>query len=355
MTAVMLGCVRFCLRFAPGWHKPYQLDCHLAPSGLCVFFWFKDYPNRMNYSRLNVPSSTAQTARSNRWLNLALLVLPPLFWAGNFIVGRAVRHEIPPMTLAFYRWIIASLILLPFSWRIVCRDARLYWQHRWLILGVSLTGITAFNSLVYLGLQTTAAANGIILNSFIPLLIVLLGAMLFRQPLRWQQIAGMLVSFAGVLVIVMRGSWLVLARLSFAHGDIIIFSAMVCWAFYTIWLKRLPVTINRFGLMSVQMSIGLIFLLPFYGWEVMTQAGPVWNLHSLLSLAYVSVVPSVLAYLLYNVCVDRLGPARAGLSIHLIPVFGAILSVLLLGEPLQWYHMAGMLLIFSGIICASLS
>ena len=297
--------------------------------------------------------TSEQKNAGQHWLNLALLMLPPLFWAGNFIVGRAVRGEIPPMTLSFFRWIVASLILLPFSWKMIRRDLPLYWRNRWLILGVSVAGITAFNSLIYLGLQSTSVTNGIILNSFIPLLIVLLGALFFGYSIHRLQVAGMLVSFTGVLVIVIRGDWSVLATLSFAHGDLIILSAMVCWALYTIWIKNMPADINRLGLLSVQMAVGLVFLLPFYGWELINKPAPVWNTHSLLSLAYVGLAPSVLAFLLYNACVARLGPERAGLSIHLMPVFGAALSVLLLGESIHIYHLAGALLIFSGIMVAS--
>ncbi|MDK2776299.1 MAG: DMT family transporter [Pseudomonadota bacterium] len=296
---------------------------------------------------------SVQKPASDGWITVLLLLLPPLFWAGNFIVGRAVRDEIPPVTLSVSRWVVASLVLLPFAWRAMRRDRALYWQHRWLILGISLAGITVFNTLIYLGLQSTPATNGIILNSFIPLLIVLFGALFFGYRIRALQVLGMLVSFAGVLSIVMRGDWQVLTSLSFAHGDLIILGAMACWALYTIGLKEVPSEINRLGLLSVQMAVGLVFLLPFWGWELASGAAPVWNTHSLLSLAYVGIVPSVLAYLLYNACVVRLGPARAGLSVHLTPLFGAVLSVLLLGETIHLYHLAGALLIFTGILLAS--
>jgi len=305
-----------------------------------------------NTTASSVPDEVKE---ESSWIVTALLlVLPPLFWAGNFIIGRAVRDEIPPLTLSVYRWIIASLLLLPFAWAALRRDRALYWRHRWLIAGISLTGITAFNSLIYLGLQTTPAANGIILNSFIPLLIVLLSAILYHAPVRPLQLTGMLISFCGVLAIVMRGDPQVLTSLSFARGDLILLSAMLCWALYTMGLKAVPAEINRTGLLSVQMAVGLVFLQPFWWWELATTDGAVWNLHSVLSLAYIGIVPSVLAYLLYNTCVVRLGPARAGLSIHLMPLFGAMLSVLYLGEYLHLYHFLGALFIFTGIVLASL-
>lgn len=286
------------------------------------------------------------------WSTLALIALPPLFWAGNFIVGRAVRGDIPPMTLSFSRWVIASLLLLPFSWRFLWRDRALYRAHFPLIFAVSVSGVTAFNSLVYLGLQSTAATNGIILNSFIPLLIVLLGALFFGFTVQRRQVVGMLVSFAGVLTIVLRGEWERLATLNVAHGDLIILLAMVCWALYTIWIKKMPVAINRVGLLQVQMALGLLCLMPFFLWEYATQAPAVWHRDSFLAVAYVGIFPSVLAFLLYNACVGRLGPERAGLSIHLMPLFGAVLSVALLGEALHGYHLLGALLIFSGIALA---
>ncbi len=286
-------------------------------------------------------------------VTLLILMVPPLCWAGNFIVGRAVRDDIPPLTLAVCRWLIASLILLPFAWRAMRKDAGLYCQQKWLILATSITGITGFNSLVYLGLQTTVATNGIILNSFIPLLIALFGALFFGLSLKLTQIAGMLVSFAGVLAIVTQGDPQVLLQLAFAKGDLIIFTAMICWALYTIWLKQLPAQMDRTALITLQMILGLLFLLPFWGWEMASVDLPELSHSALLAVAYVGIFPSVIAYLCYGACVARLGPARAGMSIHLMPVFGAVLSVLLLGETFHGYHLAGILMIFSGIALAN--
>lgn len=289
-------------------------------------------------------------SKKSIWITLCLLTLPPLFWAGNFIVGRSVKDEIPSVTLSFDRWVIASLILLPFTLSIVKRELPLYWRNRWLILLASVTGITAFNSLVYLGLQSTTANNGMILNSFIPLLISLFGVVFFKLRLGLKQWLGMAISFIGVFTIILHGDLSVLAELDFNHGDLIIVAAIVCWAVYTMTLKQMPRDINRFGLMSVQMFVGLICLSPFFVVELQAGLKPVWNLHSILSLVYVSIVPSVLAYLLYTASVVKLGPARAGLSIHLIPVFGVFLSILFLGEGMHLYQLLGMSLIFLGIL-----
>lgn len=283
------------------------------------------------------------------WIVLALLTLPPLFWAGNFIVGRAVRADIPPLTLSFFRWVIACLILIPFSLNIFRREWRLYWQNRWLVLLSSITGVSAFNSLIYMGLQSTTANNAMILNAFIPLLISLLGVVFLRFKLKAKQWSGLAISLIGVLIIVSHGEWKVLASFSFNRGDLVVFLAMLCWAVYTLILKKIPSSISRLGLTSLQMVLGMICLFPFYLTELQAGMEPNWNMQALLSLAYVGIVPSVLAYLIYNASVERLGPTKAGLSINLLPVFGMLLSALFLGESVYAYQMFGMLLIFLGL------
>ncbi len=288
-------------------------------------------------------------------IGLVILLLPPLFWAGNFIVGRAMRDTVPPMALSFDRWLIAFFCLLPFAWRACRRDWPRYWQCRWHVLGVSLTGVTAFNVLVYIGLQSTSAANGMLLNSFIPLLIAGIATVLYRQRISSNQLWGIVISFAGVLVIVSHGDWQSLISLSFSKGDALIFLATVCWAFYTLWLKEIPADINRRGLMLVQIVITLLFLLPLLLWEQSAGRHPSWNMQSLLAIGYIGVFPSVLAFMLYGAGITRVGAARASLFIHLIPVFGAVLSLVLLHEPLHGYQFLGMTAIFLGVSCANRS
>lgn len=287
------------------------------------------------------------------WTSMLCLMLPPLLWAGNFIVGRSVRDIVPPMALVFYRWILALACLLPFAWRSFRRDLPLYWTHRWQLIGVSATGLAAFNALVYVGLQSTSAANGLLLNSFIPLLIAGLGALLYRQKLLPNQWLGILISFCGVLVIVAHGSWQTLAAMRIARGDGYVFLATVCWAFYTLWLRSIPVSIDRRGLMMAQILIALAMLLPLLIAEQLAGHHVIWSAHSLLAIGYIGIFPSVIAFMLYGAAVVRVGAARAGLFIHLIPVFGALLSVALLREPIHAWQLAGMLVIFAGVACAN--
>lgn len=285
-------------------------------------------------------------------VGLLLLVPPPLFWAGNFIVGRAMRGEVPPLSLSFWRWVVALACILPFAWRPLRRDAPLYWAHRWRVLRISLAGVVAFTALVYVGLQWTAAANGLLLNSFIPILILLFGALFFGQPLLPRQVFGLALSFSGVLAIVLRGDWARLAALDVSPGDLLVFAAMICWAFYTLWLRGIPPEVDRVGLMAVQALVGLCVLGPLCLIERGFGFAPTWSGESLAALAYLGVFPSVLAYLLYNIGVARVGAARAGLFIHLIPVFGSVLAVAFLHESLHPYHALGIAAILGGIACA---
>lgn len=296
------------------------------------------------------PSSTNSPSLLS---TLPLLILPPLLWAGNFVVGRAIREDIPPMTLSFGRWVLAFLIILPFAWKLMKRDWRLYWQYRWLVIGTGIVGVASFNTLIYAGLHSTTTNNALLLNSCIPVLIVLFGALFYRQKLHLLQMSGLIISLVGVLTIILHGDLSRLIDLSFNPGDILVFTAMVCWAFYTLWVKMLPPHINRTGLMGAQIAIAVIGLLPFWLWEMASGAQVVWRTESILAFAYVGILPSVVAYLLYTFAVARVGPVRAGLSIHLMPVFGVLLSALFLGESLHSYHLIGISAIALGLVLSN--
>jgi len=287
------------------------------------------------------------------WRTLLLLLLPPLFWAGNFIAGRAVSSDVPPVALSLIRWGLATLCLLPFALKPFWRDRAHYLTYRWHVLGTAITGVTAFNLLVYWGLHTTSATNGIILNSFIPFLVAIFGFLFYRQQLPRRQLLGLLVSLSGVLTVVSHGDVLVLRTLAFAPGDIIIFLAMICWALFTLWLKQIPASIDRTGLMLCQVLIALAVLLPLYVWESHTSHAHLEQTQTLWALLYIGIFPSVIAFLAYAKAVTLVGSVRASVFIHAMPVFGSLLSSLLLKEAFHGYQLAGMLTIFSGIWLAN--
>ncbi|WLF83096.1 DMT family transporter [Moraxella sp. ZY210820] len=289
--------------------------------------------------------------QQNFMLNtLPFLILPPLFWAGNFVVGKAIHADIPPFSLAFLRWVIAFLVILPFAWKFIQRDQSLYQQHYGRILATAIIGVTCFNSLIYKGLHDTTTTNALLLNSCIPILIILFGRLFYAQKLQILQIVGLIVSLFGVFNIILQGDLQRLFTLSFNSGDLWVFLAIVCWAFYTIWTKSIPTDINKIGLTAIQMLVAIIALFPLFLWEYFSQQTMIFNTQSILGLAYVGIFPSVIAYVLYTLAIEKVGAVKAGLSIHLIPVFGVLLSISLLGETFQFYHAMGIALIALGLI-----
>ncbi len=282
-------------------------------------------------------------------LSYLLLTLTALFWSGNYVVARATHAAIAPMTLSFARWSIALAVLAPFAAGRAWRQRDRYRQHWWRILVLAVIGIAGFNSLVYAGLQYTTATNGVLLNSFIPILIVLIGWLFMRQPLGALQLLGIAASFCGVVLIVSHAELATLLHLSFNRGDVLIFVAVVCWAVYTVLLRGLPADIDRLGLLTLLVAIGWLVLCIPFALELAAGRYTAITLPNTLAFLYVGLFPSVLAYWFYNKGVADVGPARAGAFIHLMPAFGSVLAMLFLGETFHLYHVLGIALIFTGI------
>lgn len=287
------------------------------------------------------------------YLAYSLLIAATLFWAGNFVLARASHASIPPMMLSLVRWAIALLVLLPLGGKTVIKQHALWWPYRKRIVLLALLGIAGFNSLVYWGVQYTVATNAVLLNSFIPILIALLGALFFGLSLRWRQGLGVMLSFAGVLLIVAHGEPLRLLALQVNKGDILVFLAMIAWAVYTLLLRGIPAEVNRLGLLTLLVAIGLVGVFPFFCYEFLHGATVIWSTQTLLTFAYVGTLPSVAAYYFYNVAVAHVGAARAGSFIHLMPAFGALLSVLFLGEHIYWFHFLGIVAILCGVVVST--
>jgi drug/metabolite transporter (DMT)-like permease len=239
--------------------------------------------------------------------------------------------------------------LLPFAWRALRQEVGRYWSLRWQIVGTALTGLAGFNLLIYLGLHSTTASNALLLNSMIPVLIALFGAVFYGQRLSRHQGAGVALSCVGVLVIISHGRLGDLLGLQFSGGDLIVFIGMVCFALYSLWLRAFPKDMNRVGLLAAQLIVAVVALFPGFVWECLMGHTAVWTRSSLVGVGYVAIAASLLATFLYMAGVRRVGPSRAGLFIHLIPVYGAGLSSLLLGETIHVYHAVGLAAILAGI------
>ena len=277
-----------------------------------------------------------------------LLTLAVAFWAGNFVLGRAVRDVVPPVTLAFWRWALASLAVTPLALPRLRTAMPALRAHAGLIVILSFLGITVFNTLIYLGLHTTTAVNAVLLQSLMPVAIVLLAVVLDRARVRPVQAVGIALSLSGAVWVLVRGDLAVLAGLRLAPGDGLVLIAVLSYAAYSVLLRRRP-TLDPFVFLWVTFVLGMTMLAPFFAVEALTGPPVRFGLAALASFAYVGIFPSVLSFLFFNRGVELVGPERAGLFIHLMPVFGSVLSVALLGEAVRPYHAVGIVAILAGI------
>ena len=295
-----------------------------------------------------------QTSFLDRFSPYLLLVLTILFWAGNFNLARAIHADVPPLGLSFWRWAVAALILLPFAWpsmRATLPLARVHWR---LVLALAVLGIAGFNSLVYLGLQTTTATNGVLLQSVTPITMILLAGLVLHENSTLMQWVGIVVSLMGVLVIITRADVTVLRHFAFNRGDVWILLATLDWSLYTVLLRKLPDGLKGLPILGFTVSIGALVILPLYVYESVTFHTMPITAVSVASIAYVAIFPSLLSYMFWNHVTHRLGVNRTGQFSHLMPVFGILLATLLLGERLQLFHALGMLLVAAGLLLTNM-
>jgi len=283
-----------------------------------------------------------------------LLVLTTLFWAGNFVLGRAVHLDVPPIGLSFWRWLTALVIILPFAiphWK----AARSVIRKNWLVLlTLSVFSVACFNTMIYLGLQTAPASNSILLQSACPVLILIFSWLFFREKVTLLQSAGMMISLFGVIVVVTEGSPSALLGMDFLNvGTAWILLAVLCWAIYSTLLRLRPEGLSPFGFFALTVLVGVLVLFPFYLRETLSGRPMPLSLISVGSVLYVGIFPSILSYLFWNKAIAELGAARAGQFIHLVPAFGITMAILFLGEPLRGFHISGFLLILGGIWLAT--
>jgi len=280
------------------------------------------------------------------------LLLAVLFWSGNFIVGRAVAESVPPIGLAFWRWILALLLVLGLGWRHIAKDLPALKASWPMLLVLGVLGVSTFNTFVYYGLHTTTALNALLLQSAMPIVILALTFLLFGERPRIAQAVGVVVSLAGVATIASSGDWSALASLTFNSGDLWVLGAVGSYALYSVLLRKRP-SVHPLSFLAAIFALGSLVLVPFYVAEHL-MLGPMQpTLETFLALIYVAVFPGFLSYLFFNRGVELAGANTAGHFIHLIPIFGSVLAMLLLGERLAVFHVVGGLLIACGLVLAT--
>ncbi|HYT97416.1 MAG TPA: DMT family transporter [Casimicrobiaceae bacterium] len=297
-----------------------------------------------------MPSPRAAHAGASPFV---MLTLAPFFWACNWIVGRGLSGDIPPFGMTFYRWLFALAILAPFALPRVRRDWPLLRANWKAMLLLGAIGIGSHNALAYLGLNYTTATNGVILNSFIPVMIVALSWIFLRERLSAPQLAGVVISLIGVLTILSRGSVEALFAFRLNGGDLLIILSMAMWSTYTIGLRWRPLALDMITFLFAISCVGELVILPFYIGEAMFGRQMIWTWSSVIALLAVGLFSSVLAYIFWNRGVEQVGAPVAGLFVHLMPVFGIVLAWLVLDERLHAFHLIGIVLILTGITITS--
>lgn len=284
-----------------------------------------------------------------------LFVFGSAFMASNAVLGRAAAQVVPPVGLAFWRWLAAFLIVLPFALGGLVRHRRVLLARWKRFLALGALGMGVCGAVVYMGLQETGATNAGLIYATSPVFILAISALALGERVTPRQIAGIALALAGVLVILTRGELAVLLGLGFQRGDLLVLAGAVSWAVYTVLLRRtggtpLPV-VTQFAANALS---GVVVLAPFYAWETWSGHPVVPTAEAALLILGVALASSVLAFLAYQKTIVLLGPARAGAALYVSPVWVALLAWALLGEALQLFHLMGVLLIFPGVLLATL-
>ena len=291
----------------------------------------------------------------NLVIAIILLIASSFFWSGNFFSGKlAFLSDLSPFKLSFFRWILALLILLPFTYAQIIKDLEYYKKNILLMTVISILGVTIFNSFTYISLQTTLVINSTLMASVAPVMMIGFSWLIFRTKTTTLQFTGIILSLLGAFAIILKGNLNNLYNLYFTAGDLWMLGAVVSWCLYSVLLKKIDSKTSQLANLEVMIIIGVIFIIPFYIIESFnTSYLPSTGL-DLAIIGYVAVFASIVAFFSWNKGVSIIGPNRASLFLHLIPVFSAIWAVSFLNEKFAFFHVIGVLFILSGIILSNI-
>ena len=281
-----------------------------------------------------------------------LLSLSSLFWAGNIVLGRFIAADFPPMALSFLRWAFACLIVLPFAWPHMRAEWPVLRKHLPILTLLTLTGLAGYNAIAYLGLRYTEALNALLIQSSGPLIVALWSFVLLGIRLTWPQTIGIGISLLGVLTILSRGDPVALTSIHLNKGDLIFTTALIIFGLYSVLAVKRP-AIHPLTFMGFTSGYATVLLIPAVIAEAASGHTPSLSVNNALTLAYVAIFPSILAYLFFNRGVELIGANRAAPFFHLIPVFGSVLAIAFLGERPQLFHVAGYALVLTGVVIAA--
>jgi drug/metabolite transporter (DMT)-like permease len=297
-----------------------------------------------------------QGLRNNYILQGVLLALAAtLLWSGNFIISRAVNKDIGPVSLAFYRWLTASIIIAPFAFKKFNEEKKVVIANYRYLIFVSLTGIALFNTFVYVAGHYTSAINmALIGTTSSPIFATIMAVVFLKEKLSRYRVIGMVVCISGILMLISNGSWSKLAAFHFSKGDLWILAGAFAFAIYNVLVRKKPTTISAINFLFIIFSIGTLMLFPFYLRELFFEAPTNWNPILIGSIVYLGIGTSAIAFLCWNLAIQKLGAGRTVLFGNLIPVFSIIEAVILLGEKMTNAHIISGIIVVSGLAIANL-
>ena len=281
------------------------------------------------------------------------LTLTIFFWAINTVIAKAVVMEIKPMTLSFYRWLLALIFILPIAVPHLKKDVVLIKQNLMFLFFLSIPSVAAYNSIVYFGAQYTSATNISLVVATMPVMTIIFSWAVNREKPFVLQTCGIIISIIGVLIILSKGSWQMLLSFTFNPGDLLIVLSIACWSFYSVVLKKKQIDISPISFLTMLIFFGVLCVLPFYLWEFTVFRGFELKSTTIIIFLYLGVFPSILSYLFWNFGVKTVGASIASVFMYLLPVFTSIIAYLFLNESLFLFHFFGGLLILFGLVMSS--
>ena len=291
----------------------------------------------------------------NFFLAVFLLTSASFFWSGNFFAGKiAYLSDLTPFKLGFFRWLLAMLILLPFTYSEIIRNYNYYKKNILLMTFLGFLAVTVFNSLTYISLQTTLIINSTLMASIAPVLMIGFSWLIFKTKTTTLQFAGIFLSLLGAFSIILKGNINNLFNLYFTSGDVWMFTAVVSWCLYSVLLKKIDNSISQLASLQVMVILGLLFIFPLYIIENYNTSFLPTQKIDLVIIIYVAIFASIIAFFSWNKGVSIIGPNRSSLFLHLIPVFSSIWAVSFLNEKFSFFHFIGIIFILSGIILSNI-
>lgn len=293
-------------------------------------------------------------ARNNRYIGILLATVAAIIWAGNFVIARGVNQQIPPITLAFFRWSLATVLMLPIAYKAFTKEWHILKKHKAYLFWVSLSGIAIFNTCLYIsGHYTTAINMALISTTSSPIFATIFAIIFIGERINAFRLTGMLVCLLGVLLLISKGSLQTLMSFTFSIGDLWALAGAIAFAVYNVLVRKKPATISATTFLLAIFGLGSLLILPGFLIEQVSAAPIVWNNSLVMSLIYLGAGTSVVSFLCWNAAIKRIGAGTTVLFGNLIPIISTIEAVLFLHEPFQKIHMISAGIVIFGLILAN--